>query len=218
MAIRFRRPRYAEIVATLALFIAMGGTAYAATALPKNSVGTDQIKKHAVTTSKLNANSVSLAKMQAGSVDGTKVVDNSLSGLQIADNSIDSGEIVDGSVLSVDIADGSVTNSKIDDNAIDGSKVANESLTLSDLQGANVNGAISFTLGAGACATLNMTAGGAQVGQAAFFSWAGSTTPAKIVIGPMRVSSAGHVEGVFCNLASSTASFSNQAVRIVTFG
>jgi hypothetical protein len=218
MAFRLRRPRYAEIVATLALLAAMGGTAYAATALPKNSVGTDQIKKHAVTTSKLNADSVSLAKMQAGSVDGTKVVDNSLSGLQIADNSIDSGEIVDNSILNSDLGNGSVNGAKIASNSVDGSHVVNESLTLSDIQGANVNGKISFTLGAGGCATLSMTAGGAQVGQAAFFAWGGTTTPAKIVTGPFRVSSAGHVDGVFCNLGSSTASFSDQPVRIITFG
>jgi hypothetical protein len=31
---------YANVVATLALFVALGGSAYAATQLPKNSVGT----------------------------------------------------------------------------------------------------------------------------------------------------------------------------------
>lgn len=40
-------------IALLALFIALGGTSYAALSLPANSVGTRQIKKHAVTASKL---------------------------------------------------------------------------------------------------------------------------------------------------------------------
>jgi hypothetical protein len=46
---------YANVVATLALFIALaGGTAFAATQmLPKNSVGPKQLKKGAVTPSKL---------------------------------------------------------------------------------------------------------------------------------------------------------------------
>jgi hypothetical protein len=47
---------YANVVATLALFIAVsGGTAFAATQmLPRNSVGAKQLKKHAVTPAKLS--------------------------------------------------------------------------------------------------------------------------------------------------------------------
>src|SRR4051794_283556 len=42
------RLSYANVVATLALFIALGGTSYAALKLPKNSVGSTQIKAGAV--------------------------------------------------------------------------------------------------------------------------------------------------------------------------
>jgi hypothetical protein len=45
----------ATVLAMLALFIAAGGTGYAVTKLPKNSVGTQQIKSKAVTTPKLAA-------------------------------------------------------------------------------------------------------------------------------------------------------------------
>lgn len=48
-----RRVSYANITATAALLIALGGSAYAATALPRNSVGRTQLRKHAVTTDKL---------------------------------------------------------------------------------------------------------------------------------------------------------------------
>ena len=44
---------YANIMATIAVFIALGGASYAATHLPKNSVGTRQLKKGAVTTAKI---------------------------------------------------------------------------------------------------------------------------------------------------------------------
>jgi hypothetical protein len=47
------RISYANVVATLALFLAIGGVGYAATKLPKNSVGTKQIKKNAVTGAKV---------------------------------------------------------------------------------------------------------------------------------------------------------------------
>ena len=45
------RPKltYANVMATIAVFIALGGASYAATQLPKNSVGSKQLKKNAVT-------------------------------------------------------------------------------------------------------------------------------------------------------------------------
>jgi len=56
---------YANIVATLALFLALaGGTAFAATELTKNSVGSGQLKSSAVTTSKLKDGAVTGAKIQ----------------------------------------------------------------------------------------------------------------------------------------------------------
>jgi hypothetical protein len=51
------------VISVLALFVALGGTSYAVTQLPKNSVGTPQLKKNAVT--------------------GTKVKDGSLTGADV---------------------------------------------------------------------------------------------------------------------------------------
>ncbi len=65
---------YANVVATLALFIAVGGaTAFAASKLAKNSVGTKQIKNGAVTA----------AKIKNGAVTGTQVKNGSLTGTQV---------------------------------------------------------------------------------------------------------------------------------------
>ena len=44
---RLPRPTYANVTSTLALFIALGGTADADTAQPKGSVGDRQLKKDA---------------------------------------------------------------------------------------------------------------------------------------------------------------------------
>jgi hypothetical protein len=58
---------YANVVATLALFLALaGGTAYAATHLGKNSVGTAQLKKNAVTGAKVKNGSLGAADFAAG--------------------------------------------------------------------------------------------------------------------------------------------------------
>jgi hypothetical protein len=46
---------YANVMATIAMFLAFGGGAYAATQLPSNSVGTKQLQKEAVTPGKLSA-------------------------------------------------------------------------------------------------------------------------------------------------------------------
>jgi hypothetical protein len=49
-----RRLTFANVISCLALFVALGGASYAATQLPKNSVGSKQIKKQAVTPAKLS--------------------------------------------------------------------------------------------------------------------------------------------------------------------
>lgn len=48
------RLTYANVMATVAVFIALGGVGYAAIKLPKNSVGTKQLKKGAVTPAKIS--------------------------------------------------------------------------------------------------------------------------------------------------------------------
>lgn len=60
---------YANVVATLALILAIGGgSAFAANQLAKNSVGSRQIKKNAVTTAKIKAGAVTGAKIKLGSL------------------------------------------------------------------------------------------------------------------------------------------------------
>ena len=51
---------YANVMATLAVFIALGGSAYAVAQLPRNSVGAAQIKRSAVGTSELRDRTVRL--------------------------------------------------------------------------------------------------------------------------------------------------------------
>jgi hypothetical protein len=60
---------YANVVATLALFIALGGaSAFAATQLAKNSVGTKQIKNGAVTAAKVKSGSLLASNFAAGQI------------------------------------------------------------------------------------------------------------------------------------------------------
>jgi hypothetical protein len=68
MSRSFLRFLRGNTIALLALFIALGGTTYAATALPKNSVGPKQLRKNAVS--------------------GVKVKNNSLTGADVLESSL----------------------------------------------------------------------------------------------------------------------------------
>ena len=74
---------YANVVATLALFIALGGASYAAIKLPKNSVGTKQLKKNAVGPKQLKKGAVGTAQLGDNAVVGAKVADRSLAAADI---------------------------------------------------------------------------------------------------------------------------------------
>lgn len=62
------RLSFANVMSVIAVFIALGGTTYAAVSLPKNSVGPKQIKKRAVRAKHINKNSVSSSKVANGSL------------------------------------------------------------------------------------------------------------------------------------------------------
>ncbi|HTT95757.1 MAG TPA: hypothetical protein VMF55_13875 [Solirubrobacterales bacterium] len=62
---------YANVMATVAVFIALGGAGYAAVKLPKNSVGTRQLKNGAVSGAKIKDGAVTAAKIAPGVIAPT---------------------------------------------------------------------------------------------------------------------------------------------------
>jgi hypothetical protein len=76
-----KRLSYANVVATLALFLALsGGVVWAAGKvgsknLKANAVTAGKIKRNAVTSAKIRSNAVTAAKIKAGAVDFTKLAD-----------------------------------------------------------------------------------------------------------------------------------------------
>lgn len=88
------RPKltFANVISCLALFIALGGLAVAA-GLPKNSVGTKQLKKNAVTAAKIKNGAVGAAKIQNGAIGGAKIQDRAITGAQIADGSLTGAQV-----------------------------------------------------------------------------------------------------------------------------
>jgi hypothetical protein len=60
-----RRLSYANVMATVALFVALGGSSYAALNLPKASVGPKQLKKNSVTSPKVKRGSLLASDFKA---------------------------------------------------------------------------------------------------------------------------------------------------------
>jgi hypothetical protein len=94
---------YANVMATVAVFLALGGGAYAALKLPKNSVGATQIKSGSVNASKLAPGSVTLSKLAADSVGSLNLLDGSVSFGKLAPNSVDGTKVVDNSLGGADV-------------------------------------------------------------------------------------------------------------------
>jgi hypothetical protein len=105
---------FSNAIAMLALFIALGGTVYAASgkidgtqikakSLPANrlqpkSVGGAQIKSGAIAAGQIKAGSIGAAQLRAGAVSAKQIQANSITGAQIKAGSIGSAQIQSGSL------------------------------------------------------------------------------------------------------------------------
>jgi hypothetical protein len=107
-----RRLTFANVMSVVAVFIALGGSAYAFK-LGKNSVGTKQLKKNAVTAAKIKNDAVTGAKIKSDAVTGAKIKDASVTGSELAAGAVDSSKLAANSVLSAAIANGAVSASKL---------------------------------------------------------------------------------------------------------
>lgn len=110
---------YANVTATVALFLALGGaTAFAVGTLPLRSVGAPQLRpgavtagklrKHAVTTPKIDAKAVTSPKLAAGAVTGPALAAGSVSGEKISAGAITNGKIAADAITGDQIVESSL--------------------------------------------------------------------------------------------------------------
>ncbi|TMD63997.1 MAG: hypothetical protein E6I84_14545, partial [Chloroflexi bacterium] len=90
-----RHPSHTTLVACVALFLALSGTAWA---VATNSVGTKQLKDNAVTTPKIDHHAVTRGKLASDAVTGAKVLDGSLTGADILADSLTGAQIDESSL------------------------------------------------------------------------------------------------------------------------
>ena len=112
---RRMKPRlsYANVISTLALFIALTGTtAFAASKLAPKSVGEPQLRPGAVTADKLRTNAVTAPKIKAQAVKQGKLANGSVTAAKMTANSVESGSILNGAVSNAKLAPEAVTGDK----------------------------------------------------------------------------------------------------------
>jgi hypothetical protein len=69
---RFTKHLKRHCIAYMALFVALGGTSYAAIRVPRNSVGSAQLRRGAVTNAKVKRGSLTPSAFAAGTLSGTQ--------------------------------------------------------------------------------------------------------------------------------------------------
>ncbi len=126
------RLSYSNVIATLALFLALGGTA-AAISLPRNSVGPKQLKRGAVTAKALRKQAVTSAKLAPQSVIPGKLAANSVGPGNIGNGAVTTAKLAQGSVIASTIKNSVITTNKLNNDAVTTAKLDNEAVTSAKL-------------------------------------------------------------------------------------
>jgi hypothetical protein len=131
---RITRPKlnYANVIATIALFVALGGAAVAA-GLPKNSVGQKQLKRGAVTAAKLKRGAVTSGKIAPRAVTAGKLGANAVLPGNLGNGIITTNKLSDQAVIASKIKNGVITTNKLNNGAVTTAKLGDKSVTLGKL-------------------------------------------------------------------------------------
>ena len=116
----FRRPSHGTITAYLALFIALGGTAYA-------------LERGSVTSREIATGAVKRAEVASGGVGKAEIRVDAVAPSEIRRGAVRSDEIRTDAVGTEELSDDAVTAPKLAENAVLGEHVANGSLGLGDV-------------------------------------------------------------------------------------
>jgi len=113
------RLSYANVTATIALFLALGGaSAYAINQLPAKSVGERQLRPGAITADKIRKNAVTAPKIEALAIKSGKLASGAVKEPKLAGASVTSQKIAQGAVSSEKIAPDAVTGAQLNESTL----------------------------------------------------------------------------------------------------
>lgn len=98
------RPSPAGAIALVALFISLGGTTYAVSSLPRDSVGTKQLRNRSVTEDELSNRAVITSKLATGAVTNSKIARGAITGSRVAADALGGAQIQEGALGPVPFA------------------------------------------------------------------------------------------------------------------
>lgn len=126
------RLSYANVMASLALFLALTGATALAFGVPKNSVSSKTIK---------NGSLLSADLADGEGVTGPDVADGSLSGADFGKGSIGDEAVADGAIDGAKIADGSLAGAQLGPGAVTLGSLAPDSVTEANIRNNSLRGA-----------------------------------------------------------------------------
>jgi hypothetical protein len=129
------RPSPALVISCLALFLAVTGSALAAS---KVSVGSRQIVNGSVRTVDLRDSAVNSAKVADATVTADDLATDSVGTDEIAKDAVNSDEIAKDAVKSDEIAANAVTSSEVADQSLTANDIGPDSVGSSELQSGSV--------------------------------------------------------------------------------
>jgi hypothetical protein len=118
------KPSPALVISLIALFVALGSGAYAA-----SKIRTQDIRDEAVTGKKLAKNAVKSSKTKDGGLKGKDLKDETISESKIGEMAVTTPKLSDGAVTTPKIGDGAVTKEKLGPGALEPTVVARTFIT-----------------------------------------------------------------------------------------
>ena len=104
-----RRLSFANVTSMMALFIALGGTSYAAIKIPSNSVGKSQIRTAAVGQSEVASEAIGNGEIRSNAVRSPEIQTNAVGASEIRPSAIDNDELADKGIGAADLSDAAKT-------------------------------------------------------------------------------------------------------------
>ena len=132
-----RLPRglsYANVVASMALFVALGGTAYAVNTVRSTDIVDGEVKSVDIGNNEIGSSDVkdgSLNTFDVHSFIGEDVIDGTLTGADVKNRSLGGADIAYDEVTSFNVADDGLTGIDVADNTLSGADI-------SELSGADI--------------------------------------------------------------------------------